>query len=523
MTLSRAVSLLSRAVSSSESSSEDKELQERQERALAPLDEPPHGKRVEMASNREGSEPSSSRKSMPSMARSLSTRQTRSVFGPGAVHTSAYSLLDVGPGPSPQYLPPAEKEAVIMEGVLKKRVVTVGHTVEWRDRFVTMTDDKLYIRNEQDLRVRDSIALLDITHVKTMVELEHSSKEEGRRLPQTGSHGSLRSLSSHLYGTSTGEKRTLSQTGSSGSLGSLSSYGTGIFCQKEEVDSALGWTSQAATLELSVDPIQTHLAATTEHSPHGQTKVSPKKDLERDWMARRDTSETVDILQGEQSTTGVRFEGHVRKRGRINTEFQARFFVLTDDMLSYYKTEDTNRQARGGIKCINIETVQASTTSMQGTYEFTVTDTNGRRLVCSVPTEESQQAWIQQIYAATVDSSALARSPSRPSREQTSPHTASFMRRNAIRPEATQATQSSDSYRSEWSNALKIYAERYGRTYYLRASSSRDTEKWTGALQTAIQEAWVRHKRDYFRGGARARLRAITHDLYLGHTFKQSP
>ena len=383
-----------------------------------------------------------------------------------------------------------------MEGVLKKRVATVGHTVEWKDRFVTMTDDKLYIRNEPNGRIGDTVALLDITQVKTMVD---SSKEEGRTLPQTGSHGSLRSLSlSQLYGTSTGEKRTLSHTGSSGSLRSLSSNGTGNSCQKVGVDSALGWARQAAPFELSVDPIQTHLAGTTEHSPLGQTKVSTKKDSEQDWtpVARRDTSETVDILQGKQSAGGVRLEGHVRKRGRINKAFKDRFFVLTDDMLSYYKTQDTKHQARGGMKCIDIETVQASTASMQGTYEFTVTDTNGRSLVCSVPTEESQQAWIQEIYAATVDSSALDRSLSRPSREPTSPHTASLKRRNAIRPEATQATHSSDFYRSEWSNVLKIYAERYGRTYYLRASSSQDTEKWLDALQTAIQEAWVRHERD---------------------------
>ena len=101
----------------------------------------------------------------------------------------------------------------------------------------------------------------------------------------------------------------------------------------------------------------------------------------------------------------IRFEGHVHKRGRINPAFQPRFFVLTDDELRYYRTqgttEDTTQHdARGRMQCNHIAAVQASPASVPGAFEFTVTDIDGRSLVCSVPTEESRQAWIQQILAA---------------------------------------------------------------------------------------------------------------------------
>ena len=114
-------------------------------------------------------------------------------------------------------------------------------------------------------------------------------------------------------------------------------------------------------------------------------------------------------------TSGIRFEGHVRKRGHINPAFQPRFFVLTDDELRYYKTEDTSHDMQGRMLCIDMATVQASPASVQGTFEFTVTDSHGRSLVCSVPTEDSQQAWIQQILAARsrLGSPSCARSPAR--------------------------------------------------------------------------------------------------------------
>ena len=47
--------------------------------------------------------------------------------------------------------------------------------VEWKDRFVTLTDGKLYIRNDKGGDIRDTFELLDITHVKKMAEDCHTA------------------------------------------------------------------------------------------------------------------------------------------------------------------------------------------------------------------------------------------------------------------------------------------------------------------------------------------------------------
>ena len=63
--------------------------------------------------------------------------------------------------------PPVE-EGLKKEGVLSKRVQTSREGFEWCARYVTLTKDKLYIRNEEGGKVRDSIPLLEITSVKKM-------------------------------------------------------------------------------------------------------------------------------------------------------------------------------------------------------------------------------------------------------------------------------------------------------------------------------------------------------------------
>jgi hypothetical protein len=95
----------------------------------------------------------------------LQEQQARSVFGPGVVLKSAYSFRDA--------TCPGREEVVKKEGVLQKRVL--GKAAEWKDRFITLTNDKLYIRNEMGGNIRDAFCLLDITHVKKMSSLGGSS------------------------------------------------------------------------------------------------------------------------------------------------------------------------------------------------------------------------------------------------------------------------------------------------------------------------------------------------------------
>ena len=56
---------------------------------------------------------------------------------------------------------------------MQKRVV--GKEVEWKDRFVTLTNEKMYIRNVVGGDIRDVLALLHITQVKQMAQDPHAS------------------------------------------------------------------------------------------------------------------------------------------------------------------------------------------------------------------------------------------------------------------------------------------------------------------------------------------------------------
>ena len=56
---------------------------------------------------------------------------------------------------------------------MQKRVV--GKEVEWKDRFVTLTSEKIYIRNVEGGDIRDVLPLLHITHVKQMAQDAHAA------------------------------------------------------------------------------------------------------------------------------------------------------------------------------------------------------------------------------------------------------------------------------------------------------------------------------------------------------------
>lgn len=61
-----------------------------------------------------------------------------------------------------------EEASIRREGVLKKRVV--AKDIAWRDKYVTLTDEKLLLRNEPDGEIRDTLDLRAITSVRQMIE-----------------------------------------------------------------------------------------------------------------------------------------------------------------------------------------------------------------------------------------------------------------------------------------------------------------------------------------------------------------
>ena len=92
------------------------------------------------------------------------------VFGQGAAIQEATGLK------IPQEV--AEDEVIEKEGLLQKRIV--GAEIRWDDRYVTLTEKRMHIRNSKDGPIREEIDLLDITHVKA--KLDDEQAESGREL-----------------------------------------------------------------------------------------------------------------------------------------------------------------------------------------------------------------------------------------------------------------------------------------------------------------------------------------------------
>lgn len=70
-----------------------------------------------------------------------------------------------------------DSECILKEGVVKKRVV--AKEISWRKKYISLTDDRLLLRNQLDGDIRDTIELRSITHVRRMVESAHCAAVKG--------------------------------------------------------------------------------------------------------------------------------------------------------------------------------------------------------------------------------------------------------------------------------------------------------------------------------------------------------
>ena len=88
------------------------------------------------------------------------TRVPGSVFGAGAQIKSTADLM----GKREM----SATESIRKQGMLSKRIAS--RDIVWKERYVTLTDDKIYIRNEDGGQIRDTLQLLQITRVNRMVK-----------------------------------------------------------------------------------------------------------------------------------------------------------------------------------------------------------------------------------------------------------------------------------------------------------------------------------------------------------------
>jgi len=154
------------------------------------------------------------------------------------------------------------------------------------------------------------------------------------------------------------------------------------------------------------------------------------------WLAHLQQSAAEDFyteteLLGFKCT--ITHMGLVRKKGRLNTAFAERFFVLSEGELKYYKTQDAFEtrpfSVAGAFDCrgMHVEicldpartmpegpsgtvenllhqrylaranTGKAPTEAPQYFFTFNVAD---REMVCSVGSAEERQAWVEKVRAA---------------------------------------------------------------------------------------------------------------------------
>ena len=180
-----------------------------------------------------------------------------------------------------------------------------------------------------------------------------------------------------------------------------------------------------------------HCAAPKPICNSGDVKVA--FDLHRETMTmdddsfrqalRRDISQALGIHPLQVSASKLRFvevqdgsvppptthEGVVRKRGKLNTAFEERYFILSDGKLKNYQKkpvllDEPHLQSgshsmilRSLMYCSGM-TVQALPDQGEG-FEFMITlregHHDGRHVVCSVNSDHERDTWMKKLRAAT--------------------------------------------------------------------------------------------------------------------------
>jgi len=104
-------------------------------------------------------------------------------------------------------------------------------------------------------------------------------------------------------------------------------------------------------------------------------------------------------------------EGMLQKRGRINTAYQARFFVLANGDLSYYMSEDAYTKGCRPNGCVKMmgTRVQTKASSVQG-FPWTVIHEPSKRTldICSF-SKMDRDRWVQAIHAHSKSQQRTAR------------------------------------------------------------------------------------------------------------------
>ena len=135
---------------------------------------------------------------------------------------------------------------------------------------------------------------------------------------------------------------------------------------------------------------------------------SPSQEADDGGAQGRRTLKRVSTIQAlaeelERLPTPLRHDGVVWKRGHINTAFQKRFFVLKEGTISYYRDKScyySSRPPQGSLECEHIRVFESGV--HEHGFEFIFCDTDGKNIVCAVPTEAERSDWIDKVTRARV-------------------------------------------------------------------------------------------------------------------------
>jgi hypothetical protein len=97
------------------------------------------------------------------------------------------------------------------------------------------------------------------------------------------------------------------------------------------------------------------------------------------------------------------YEGLVRKRGQLNDTFRERYFVLSEGVVSNYKSKkafEGGNAAQSSMICHGMKVVNVSHGDDKTGFEFTLVDADGRQVTCSVSSKTERNIWIEKLSQA---------------------------------------------------------------------------------------------------------------------------
>lgn len=106
----------------------------------------------------------------------------------------------------------------------------------------------------------------------------------------------------------------------------------------------------------------------------------------------------------EDDTTGtIRMEGYLTKRGHLMPSMRKRYCVLVDNRMSYYVTQDDNRDPKraakpqGSFLVASVSDWNGQTSARNYAHGLEIEATDSRTFFCAAPTADEKNQWVDAL------------------------------------------------------------------------------------------------------------------------------